>query len=166
MAKLGKCIFTEKHAESGQRDENDGHKTVFSRLVDLSDGLISWKIRADALVYDNTELQSKYFGLDSEDRHIGVFLRIDPRNHNPFQKIMIKRNEPGNDYTAIEKNYGVNQLSTGDVLDIKFDQTQHTLEFLINGKSQGIAFDNLPKMKFRLMIRLGQIGDRITLLDE
>ena len=168
VGKTGKCIFTEKSAESGPRDENDEQKTIFSRSVDLSDGLISWKIRADALVYDNTELQSKYFGIGTEDRHIDVFLFIDVRNHIPFKKFMIKRNEPGNnkDHTVTEKNYGVNQLSTGDVLEIKFDQTQHTLEFLINGKSQGIAFDNIPKTKYRLMIRLGQIGDRITLLDE
>ena len=43
-------------------------------------------------------------------------------------------------------------LKTGDILEIKLNQVEQTLEFLKNGVSQGIAHKNLPVQRYKLAV--------------
>ena len=49
------------------------------------------------------------------------------------------------------RNYG-SAIKTGDILEIKLNQVEHTLEFLKNGVSQGIAHKNLPVQRYKLAV--------------
>jgi len=67
---------------------------------------------------------------------------------------------------VMQSNFGDRRLVTGDVLEIKLDQKNHRLEYSVNGKSLGVAFNNLPSQQYKLGITLGITSDNVTLLDE
>jgi len=60
----GTCIFDEKTAYSSGKDDNS-KRTVFSKPVDLSVDVMTWRIRMDSLAYynDSTSIYRKYFGI-------------------------------------------------------------------------------------------------------
>jgi len=159
----GTCIFDDRTAQSSQNFSNSV-RAVFSKPVDLSVDMMTWKVRMDALNYHDG-YTCKYFGVVKED--------ADGRTHG--QGYMWAHNYSGHREQIIANkcidnggfaDFGNRTLMEGDVLEIKLDQLNHRLEYFINGESQGIAFDNLPVQKYKLGITLGTHYDKVTLLDE
>jgi len=152
----GTCKFDEKSAESSGKDDNK-KRTVFSKPVDLSVDVMTWKIRMDELSYRNS--YNKYFGIvkaDESGQNVGRGYTW--ANYTSACQTLLEGTSQG--------TFGDRRLKQGDVLEVKFDQTNHRLEYSVNGKSQGVAFENLPSQKYKLGITLGIHNDKVTLLNE
>ena len=60
--------------------------------------------------------------------------------------------------------YGVKNWNTNDIIELKFHQKDNKLEYLVNGVSQGIACDNIPKGNYRLVVTVQWTKSKITIL--
>ena len=61
------------------------------------------------------------------------------------------------------KRYGL-RYKHGDILTMRLDLMSRELSYKINGKDQGIAYDNLPKGAYRLSIKLQFAEQKVSIL--
>jgi len=83
----------------------------------------------------------------------------DPSNKNSsfFRNILFQKKVSG-------VRYGAHILKTNDIMEVKYHQKDNKLEFFINEVSQGIAFDNIPKGNYGLIVSMKYTKSKITLL--
>lgn len=72
----------------------------------------------------------------------------------------------GNKYSGGNSTKYSNRIESGSQVEISLDRKAKNLSFAINGKDQGVAFENLPNGKYALVIGLSTINDQISLLHE
>jgi len=106
---------------------------------------------------------------------VGIY-RLDLKNKNNLELLPINDNfaKETDGYGYINKNgmkvngnqsekYG-DRWRHGDILSIQIDLLSQTLEYFINGKSQGNAYSKLPRGAYRLALKLQFKDQKVSIL--
>ena len=136
------------------------HTTGYSIPLDRNIDVFSWRLELEH--FDDNGLIA--IGISEKISPFGGFHWYNRRKSEYFEEDGYLGSCCCRDNDLFEDVYGVQILNTNDIIELKFHQKDNKLEFLVNEVSQGIAFDNIPKANYRLVVSMADTKSKITLL--